>query len=46
VTYEDWVMMDTYLMMLYVSLDQETAVRQLFQKQGWNYAKPGNYWTF
>ncbi|XP_045189713.2 zinc finger protein 184-like isoform X1 [Mercenaria mercenaria] len=32
--------MDSYLMMLYVSLDQERAMRKLFSDNGWKYYKP------
>lgn len=38
--------MKTYLMMLYVSLEQEKAVKHLFETQGWNYTKLGRYMYF
>ena len=34
--------MDSYLMMLYVTLEQESALKQFFDEQGWKFCKPGN----
>jgi hypothetical protein len=33
--------MDSYLMMLYVSIEQEKAMKKLFSDNGWKYCKPG-----
>ena len=33
--------MATYLMMIYVSLEQELAVKDLFTNKGWGFKKPG-----
>ncbi|XP_060581907.1 zinc finger and SCAN domain-containing protein 12-like isoform X1 [Ruditapes philippinarum] len=32
--------MDSYLMMLYVSIEQEKAMKKLFSDNGWKYCKP------
>ena len=33
--------MDSYLMMLYVTLEQETALKAFFGTKGWKFCKPG-----
>ena len=35
--------MDSYLMMLYVTLEQESALKQFFVEQGWKFCKPGKH---
>jgi len=33
--------MDSYLIMMYVTLQQETALKDFFEDQGWKFCKPG-----
>lgn len=37
-----WWEMDTYILSLFVSLEQELAIRELFAVKGWNFVKKGD----